>query len=77
MGSVAGDGSDVVPVSELHRSRSGHVPFGYSFSPDGTQVIIQLSDVEETWLADAAGGAPKRLAWGAVTNPPNWQRLAP
>jgi Tol biopolymer transport system component len=77
VGSVAGNGADAVPVSELHRSRSGHAPFGYSFSPDGTQVIIQLNDVEETWLADSAGGAPQRLAWGAVMDPPNWQRLAP
>lgn len=73
---VAGDGGDAVPVSELRRSRSGHVPFWYSFSPDGTKVIIQLNDVEETWLADPDGGAPQRLEWGAVMDPPNWQRMA-
>lgn len=75
--SVAGDGGDAVPISELHRSRGGHNPFGYSFAPDGTRVIIQLNDVEETWLADPAGGMPERLEWGAVIDPPNWQRVAP
>lgn len=75
--SVAGDGDDAVAVSELHRGWAGEAPFGYSFAPDGRHVIIQLSDVEETWLADPDGGAPQRLEWGAVMDPPNWQRLAP
>jgi hypothetical protein len=75
--SVGSDGADAVAVSQLHRSVSGHDPFGYSFAPDGRHVIIQLNDVEETWLADLQGGAPRLLGWGAVMDPPNWQRVAP
>jgi Tol biopolymer transport system component len=74
---VANDGADATPVGELHRSQSGVNPFGYGFSPDGSKVIIQDTDVQQTWLANPDGGEPQPLEWGAILDSPNWQRLAP
>jgi hypothetical protein len=74
---VASDGADAVPVGEVHRSQGGSNPFGYGFAPDDTNVLIQDIDVRKTWLADPAGGEPEALEWGALLDPPTWQRLAP
>lgn len=75
--SVAGDGANAVPIGVVHRSQAGSNPFGYGFAPDDTRVLIQDTDVQVTWLADPAGGEPERLEWGPLSEPPNWQRLAP
>ena len=74
---VASDGADAVPIGEVHRSQSGHNPFGYGFAPDDTAVLIQDIDVLKTWLADPAGGDPQPLDWGELLDPPTWQRLPP
>ncbi|HEU5204879.1 MAG TPA: hypothetical protein VFU17_11335, partial [Candidatus Limnocylindrales bacterium] len=49
--SLASDGADAVPVGEVHRSRSGHGPFDYTFSPDGASILVQFNEVPVTWLA--------------------------
>ena len=72
--SVASDGADAAPIGEVHRSRSGHGPFDYTFSPDGTSVLVQFNDQQVTWLGSALGGAPETLDWGSVTDQPDWQR---
>ena len=74
---LASDGADAVPVGTLHRSAGGNNPFAYGFSSDGGKVLIWHNDVEETWLADPAGGAPEPLDWGPILDSPTWQRLAP
>ena len=71
---IASDGADAVPVGEVHRSRSGHAPFDYTFSPDGTSILIQFTEVERTWLARSDGGATEPIDWGAITDVPDWQR---
>jgi hypothetical protein len=76
--STLGDGADAIPVGPVHRSRSGHNPFGYTFSPDGKQLIIQMNEVAETWIADPADGTSEQLPWGRMmADPPDWQRLSP
>jgi Tol biopolymer transport system component len=76
--SADGDGSDAVAIGPLHRSQSGHDPFGVAVAPDGTRVLIQMNDAPETWLADPRGGAPEELPWGLrVEDRPDWQRIAP
>lgn len=72
--SLASDGADAVPVGEVHRSRSGHGPFDYTFSPDGESILVQFNEVPVTWLASSAGGATETIQWGAITNVPDWQR---
>jgi Tol biopolymer transport system component len=72
--SIASDGADAAPVGEVHRSRSGHGPFDYTFSPDGTSIIVQFNEVQQTWLGSADGGAVETIDWGAVTDQPDWQR---
>ena len=74
---VASDGADALPIGVVHRSRSGSNPFGYGFAPDDTRVLIQDTDIRKTWLADPDGGEPEALEWGALLDPPTWQRLAP
>jgi hypothetical protein len=71
---IASDGADAVPVGEVHRSRSGHAPFDYTFSPDRTSILIQFNEVERTWLARSDGGATEPIDWGAITDVPDWQR---
>ena len=73
---AGGDGSDAVPVGPLHRSRGGHAPFWYTFSPDGTTLLIQMNEVAETWLADPAGTNLEQVDFGLdlVSDPPDWQR---
>ena len=73
--SLASDGADAAPIGEVHRSRSGHGPFDYTFSPDGKSVLVQFNEVQRTWLASADGGTPEEIDWGAVSDPPDWQRL--
>jgi dipeptidyl aminopeptidase/acylaminoacyl peptidase len=75
--STDGDGADAVSVGPLHRSKGGHNPFDYIFSPDGSQVVIWFNDVSETWLVDADGGPGELVSWGRLGDPPDWQRLAP
>jgi hypothetical protein len=72
--SLASDGADAVPVGEVHRSRSGHGPFDYTFSPDGTSILVQFNDVQQTWLGSADGASVETIDWGAVTEQPDWQR---
>jgi hypothetical protein len=71
------DAADAVPVGVVHRSLGGQNPFGYGFAPDDTRVVIQDTDIRKTWIADPAGGAPEELEWGALLDPPTWQRLPP
>jgi WD40 repeat protein len=58
---VASDGADAVPVGVVHRSQGGVNPFGYGFAPDDTRVVIQDTDIRQTWIADPAGGEPEPL----------------
>ena len=48
----------------------------FSWSPDGTQLIVTHHYYKETWLFDADGGPGQRATW---TDPGAnaWQRLAP
>ena len=72
--SVASNGADAVPVGDVHRSRSGHGPFDYTFSPDGESILVQFNEVPVTWLASSAGGPTETIQWGAITDVPDWQR---
>jgi Tol biopolymer transport system component len=72
--SVASDGADAVPVGDVHRSRSGHGPFDYTFSPDGTSLLVQFNEVPVTWLSSSEGGATETIPWGAISYVPDWQR---
>jgi Tol biopolymer transport system component len=72
--SLASDGADAVPIGDVHRSRSGHSPFDYTFSPDGESILVQFNEVPLTWLASSAGGPTETFEWGAITDVPDWQR---
>lgn len=75
---AGGDGSDGVPISPVHRSRSGHNPFWYAFAPDGSTILIAMNEVAETWLANPSGTRldPVDFGLGPVSDPPDWQRTA-
>jgi hypothetical protein len=75
--SSVGDGSDAIAVGPVHRSAAAHNPFGYTFSPDGKHLLIQMNDVAETWLADPSVGTAEQLPWGrTIIDAPDWQRVA-
>jgi Tol biopolymer transport system component len=71
------DGADAIPIGTKHRSQSGVGPFEYTWAPDGKHLIVQYLYQEVTWLADPTDGSYDTLPWGAVTDPPSWQRIAP
>ncbi len=73
---AGGDGSDGHAIGPVHRSRSGHNPFWYTFAPDGTSILIAMNEVAEAWLADPAGTRldPVDFGVGPVNDPPDWQR---
>jgi hypothetical protein len=77
--SAAGDGADAFAIGRLHRSRSGHDPFWYTFAPDGKSVLILGNESKEAWLApvDRFDPRPLEADWGLLGDPPEWQRLAP
>lgn len=74
---LASDGADAVPISEVHRSVGGHNPFWYAWAPDGKSVIIQFNDMDRTLVVDPSGRVLRETGWGVVTDPLTWQRLAP
>ncbi len=77
LATLASDGADAVPLSEILRSRAGEIPFDYGFSPDGRRVIVRYFDTDKTLLIDPATGESEALAWGTVTEYPSWQRRSP
>ena len=73
------NGSDAFAIGPLHRSRGGHDPFWYTFAPDGKNVLILGNESREAWLAPVDRTDPQSLEvdWGLLSDPPEWQRLAP
>lgn len=49
-----------------------------AWSPDGTVIVVNDLQQEETWLLDPNGGPARRAKWTDVSGePPEWQRMAP
>jgi dipeptidyl aminopeptidase/acylaminoacyl peptidase len=76
--SSAGDGSDAIPIVPMHRSRSGHDPFWFTFAPDGKSVLVLGNESDDAWLApvDRFDPQPIDVNIGLLTDPPEWQRKA-
>ena len=74
--SLGGDGSDAKPVGEAFRTPGGALPFVYSSSPDGTQIVVHRTGTSETWSTTHLGGDLRNLDLGDFEWS-DWQRLAP
>lgn len=49
-----------------------------AWSPDGTLIIVNDVEQQETWLLDSSGGPARRGDWNDLSGePPAWQRLPP
>jgi Tol biopolymer transport system component len=50
--------------------------YGYTWSPDGTTVLLTYTDKGETWLLDANGGTGRLASWFDANSQLSWQRGA-
>jgi Tol biopolymer transport system component len=75
--SIAGNGSDAVPLGPVHRSQGGRNPFWQAVAPDGKSILVVENDTLEAWLTDPAGETREPLDLGELNDPPSWQRVAP
>ena len=53
--SLDGDGSDAAPVGRPFRNQGGVLPFVYTSSPDGTQIVVHRTGSSETWSTNLQG----------------------
>ena len=74
IGSIESDGANAVPIVDVHRSQSGHNPFAQAFSPDGSKLLVLVSD-GPMLVAPTDGGPTTTLPW-SPDDLPDWQRLA-
>ena len=74
--SLDGDGSDAAPVGRPFRTPGGVLPFVYTSSPDGTQIVVHRTGSSETWSTNLQGAGLQALDIGDFEWI-DWQRLAP
>jgi Tol biopolymer transport system component len=75
IGVIALDGSGLLLTSGPSFAGSDRT---CAWSPDGTVIVVNDLDREETWLLDPNGGAARPASWTDVSGePPAWQRMAP
>ena len=74
--SLDGDGSDAAPVGQPFRTPQGVLPFVYTSSPDGTQIVVHRTGTSETWSTNLEGANRQALDIGDFEWI-DWQRLAP
>jgi Tol biopolymer transport system component len=75
-GSLASDGADAVAISPVIRSQGGVDPFLVQLAPDGSQILINHLETDETWVRDYAGRDVDSINWGIFYDT-DWQRTAP
>ena len=72
--STDGDGEDAVPITPVTRSQAGVNPFGQTFSPDATKILIHTDPSRTALVLDRETGTTEDLEW--TEDIPGWQRLA-
>lgn len=75
IGVISIDGSG--PIITAGPTFTGSEPI-FTWSPDGTVIVVNDLQEEETWLLDPDGGPGRRADWMDPSGePPAWQRVAP
>ncbi|MDQ2674247.1 MAG: hypothetical protein M3Y40_06280 [Chloroflexota bacterium] len=75
--SIDGDGSDAVPLGDVHRSIGGHNPYWQAAAPDGERILVVENDTMDAWLTSPDGRTREMIDLGEMNDPPSWQRVAP
>lgn len=73
--SLDGNGSDAAPIGEPFLTGPG-LPFSYTSSPDGTQIVVHRTGTTQTWSTNLEGANLQNLDLGDFEWI-DWQRLAP